>query len=61
MRIAKIFAEGWKEILNETWEDPHGGFAPIPIKDIKASKAVTGRKLQAVALAIRPNNSAGLD
>eukprot|EP00972_Heterocapsa_arctica_P054635 8047618-Heterocapsa_arctica.AAC.1 len=39
--------EGWKEIRNEPWEDPHGGFGPIPIAEIKASKAITGRKLQA--------------
>eukprot|EP00972_Heterocapsa_arctica_P026800 3944131-Heterocapsa_arctica.AAC.1 len=57
-KIAKIFAEGWKEIWNEPWEDPHGGFGPIPIREIKASKAITGRKLQAVALGIRPNKAA---
>eukprot|EP00972_Heterocapsa_arctica_P050533 7430765-Heterocapsa_arctica.AAC.1 len=40
---------------------PHGGFGPIPITEIRASKAITGKKLQAVALAIRPNKAAGLD
>eukprot|EP00972_Heterocapsa_arctica_P086276 12717408-Heterocapsa_arctica.AAC.1 len=48
-KIAKIFAEGWKEMWNEPWEDTQGGFGPIPINEMKASKALTGRKLQAVA------------
>eukprot|EP00972_Heterocapsa_arctica_P022432 3299373-Heterocapsa_arctica.AAC.1 len=47
-RIAKIFVEGWEEIWNEPWDDPRGGFGPILIEEIKASKAITGRKLQAV-------------
>ena len=60
-KIAKVFADGCKEIWNEPWEDPHGGFGPIPIEAIKATKAITGRKLQAVALNIRPNKATGLD
>eukprot|EP00972_Heterocapsa_arctica_P015376 2266132-Heterocapsa_arctica.AAC.1 len=43
--FATIFAEGWKDIWNKPWEDPHGGFGPIPIEEIKRSKAITGRKL----------------
>eukprot|EP00972_Heterocapsa_arctica_P097136 14332144-Heterocapsa_arctica.AAC.1 len=60
-KIANIFAEGWKEIWNEPWDDPHGGFGPIPIEEIKRSTAINGRKLQAVALGIRPNKAEELD
>ncbi len=60
-KISKVFADGWKEIWNEPWEDPHEGFGPIPIEAFKASKAITGKKLQAVALAIKSNKATGLD
>eukprot|EP00972_Heterocapsa_arctica_P094473 13932846-Heterocapsa_arctica.AAC.1 len=46
---------------NEPWEDTHDGFGPIPLREIKAMEAITGRKLQAVALTIRPNKASGLD
>eukprot|EP00972_Heterocapsa_arctica_P081030 11940989-Heterocapsa_arctica.AAC.1 len=60
-KIAEVFAAGWKEIWNEEWEDPEDGFSPIPLDDIKKTKAITGRKLQAVALAVSPNKVEGLD
>eukprot|EP00972_Heterocapsa_arctica_P088951 13117755-Heterocapsa_arctica.AAC.1 len=60
-KIAQVFAEGWKEIWNEPWQDPGNGFEPIPLDAIKQTKAITGRKLQALALAVRPNKAEGLD
>eukprot|EP00972_Heterocapsa_arctica_P100407 14807553-Heterocapsa_arctica.AAC.1 len=49
-KIAQVFVEGWKDICNEPWEDPGNGFGPIPLEAIKHTKAITRRKLQAVAL-----------
>eukprot|EP00972_Heterocapsa_arctica_P062048 9148579-Heterocapsa_arctica.AAC.1 len=49
-KIAQVFAEGWKDIWNEPWEDPGDGFGPIPLAAIKRTKAITGQKFQAVAL-----------
>eukprot|EP00972_Heterocapsa_arctica_P101322 14933411-Heterocapsa_arctica.AAC.1 len=60
-KIAKIFAEGWKEIWNEPWDGEEEGFGPIPITEIQAMRALTGRKLQAVAFATKPSKAAGLD
>eukprot|EP00972_Heterocapsa_arctica_P028906 4252799-Heterocapsa_arctica.AAC.1 len=60
-KIAQVFAEGWKEIWNEPWLDPGEGFGPIPLAAIKRTKAITGKKLQAVALGVRPNKATGLD
>eukprot|EP00972_Heterocapsa_arctica_P033991 5004513-Heterocapsa_arctica.AAC.1 len=56
-KIAEDFAAGWKEIWNEEWEDLEGGFGPIPLDKIKKTRAITGRKLQAVALGVSPNKA----
>eukprot|EP00972_Heterocapsa_arctica_P087477 12900804-Heterocapsa_arctica.AAC.1 len=46
---------------NEPWLDPGEGFGPIPLAATKRPKAITRKKLQAVALGIKPNKATGLD
>eukprot|EP00972_Heterocapsa_arctica_P102552 15113093-Heterocapsa_arctica.AAC.2 len=60
-KIAEVFSAGWRGICNEEWSDLEEGFGEIPLEEIKKTRAITGNKLQAVALNCSPGKAEGLD